>query len=366
MRSQTLIYLIFFSFSVFGISGCATTNKRWLTRERSTARTLESSSARKTSRKPPVIKHFTAKAGELSFVGEAYHENPGKAREKAKSEAFEKMIASLIGIDINAESIDKITYSKDFSDSTTFQEKGRIDFRRTLAITSGELKGLRVRVESSCSKDGDLFHAVAYVFIGKKEAEKARMRRELEQVLLETKVGRRTSVNLPQNPETCLEEAITILAKKFASVIGKHEDIKRIAVLDIAGDNSNSLREEIINSLFKTQEYELVERRAALLEQKLGLSEIIDSGTAAPLGKLMGVDATISGRIKKVEEKDKRASLEAYLKMVNVETGKVIWAGVVEGHSTTAPETEEEIYDSKLGLESIDVEERHQVWPLQK
>ena len=349
LRVGTVVCLMF-SLSVLGMSGCATvtkeellrrerssTNERLSARRYSTTKADESSSVREASHKPSARKGFVAEAGELSFVGESYDENPDKARGRAKSEALEKMLASLVGIDVEQESIDKVSYSKVFSGSPTLQEKGEIDFRRTLTISSGGLKGLKVRVDSSCSKEGDLFHAVIYVFVDKKEAEKARMRGELERALLEVEDSRTTSIQVPENPGSCLREAITILAEKFTSAIGKHEDVTRIAVLDIAGDSYNSLREEMIMSFFKRQEYELVERRGAVLEQKLGLSEIIDSRTAVSPGKLLGVDATISGRIKKVEEKDESASLEVYLKMLNVETGKIIWAGVVEGHSTRGP-----------------------------
>ncbi len=349
LRLGTVICLVF-SFSVLGMSGCATvTKEELLRRERSgpterlsarrysTSKADESSSVREASHKPSARKSFVAKAGELSFVGEAYDENPEKARQKARSEALEKMLASLVGMDIDQETIDKVSYSKVFSGSPTSQEKGEIDFQRTLTISYGGLKELKVRVDSSCSKEGGLFHAVVCVFVDKKEAEKARMIRELEQALLGVEDSRTTSIQVPENPGSCLREAIAILAEKFVSAIGKHEDVTTIAVLDIAGDSYNSLREEIIISFFKRQEYELVERRGAVLEQKLGLSGIIDSRTAVSPGKLLGVDATISGRIKKVEEKDESASLEVYLKMVNAETGKIIWAGVVEGHSTKGP-----------------------------
>ncbi len=339
-------------FSALSMSGCATgrkrpplgrepsaPEKRVLVREYSSSEVEESSSPREASHSAPPG-NFIAKDGELSFVGEGYHEDAQKARARAKAEALEKMLTSLAGIDIDQQSIDKISYSKIFSGSPTSQEKGEIDYRRTLTITSGELKGLKVRVESSCSKEGDLFHAVAYVFVDKREAERARMRKELEQALLEGKDSRAAAIQVPESLGSCLREAITMLAEKFASAIGKHEDVTRIAILDIVGDSHSFITEEITGTLFKRQDYELVERRGALLEQKLGLSEIIDSNTTVSPGRLLGVDATISGRVKKVEERDEGSSLEVYLKMVSVETGRVIWAGVLEGHSTKGPTAE--------------------------
>lgn len=279
---------------------------------------------------------------ELSFRGEAYHKNPERALEKAKSEALEKMLLSLAGIDIDEERIDRTTYLKDFSDSGTYQEKGGINFTKTLTITSGKLKGLRVRVESSCWKEGELFHAVALVFVDREEAEKARLRRELELALSEIKDSKRTYVQIPQNPGNCMREAITMLAEKFASAVEKDNSIKRIAVFDIAGDGNNTLRKEIISFLSKEKQYQLIERsdiKQILMEQKLSFSGIIDSDTVASPGKILGVDAIIFGEIQKVEEKNKKVSVEAYLKMVNVETGKIIWAGVVKGYSTVGPKT---------------------------
>lgn len=279
---------------------------------------------------------------ELSFSGEAYHRNPEMALEQAKSEALEKMLLSLAGIDIDEERVDKTTYFRDFSGSSPYQEKGGIDFRKTLTITSGKLKGLKVRVESSHSKEGNLFHAVAFVSVARREAEKAMLRKELELALSETKDSRRTYAEIPQKPGNCIREAITVLARKFASAIGKDETITRIAVLDIAGDSSNLLRREIISVLSKKKEHQLIERsniKQILKEQKLSFSAVFDSETAVSPGRILGVDALILGQIQKVEEKDKSALVEAYLKMVNVETGKIIWAGVVEGYSAAGPKT---------------------------
>jgi len=281
---------------------------------------------------------------ELSFSGEAYHKNPERAREKAKNEALEKMLLFLAGIDINEERIDKITYFKDFSNSGIPQEKGRINFSRTLTITSGKLKGLRVRIESSCSREDDTFHAVAFVFVDRKEAERTMMRKELEIALLEIEDNKEVCIQLPQVPGNCLREAITVLAKRFASAIETVETASRIAVLEIAGDSNDIVREEIIHFLSRKKGYQVIERGdigQILREQKLCLTGIIGPDSAVPYGKILGVNGIIFGRIQKVEQKDKRVSVEAYLKIVNTESGRIIWAGVVKGYATEGPKTKE-------------------------
>ena len=324
-------------------SGCATARTRRrkpLATQQSVTKPDELSLEKKIpelEKKAPEREYSDSKPVELSFWGQAYHADPGKAREKAKSEALEKMLLSLAGVDIDGKTIDVTRYFKEFSDSGTGEEKGEIVYRKTLTVDTGQLKGLRLRVETSCRQEGDFFNAAAFVFVDKKEAEQAGMRRKLELALsgiLEIEGGKKTSVQFPENPGNSMREAIGMLAKKFTSAIVKDDNITRIAVLGIAGDSSNSLREEIISLLFKSEEYQLVERRAALLEQKLSLSGAVDPETGVSPGKILGVDAIIVGQIRKVEEKHGRASVEAYLKMVSVETGEIIWAGVVEGHST--------------------------------
>lgn len=280
-------------------------------------------------------KRIDTGGGELSFVGEAYDKDPETAKERAKGEAFRKMIYSIAGVDISGESKNKVSYSNEFSNPVgVLEEKEQIDFYNAVTITPAKLKGLTIRTENSYVKEGDLYHATFCVFINKDEARKARMQRELDRVLLEAaKDDRETEVRFPQKAGDLLERARSMLAESFVSSIGKQKNINRIAVLDIAGDSNGFLREEIISCLFQMEEYEVIERHAVLQEQKLGLSEIVDPGSAVAPGKILGIDAVIYGKVKRAEENDGSASAEAYLKMVAVESGKIVWAGVIEGHS---------------------------------
>ena len=165
------------------------------------------------------------------------------------------------------------------------------------------------------------------------EVEDAIRRKELDTTLKEMGYGMEASCHLPPDPDPLLKEAITRVAENFVSRMGEDAGVIYIGVGTIAGDHSGILREEITGFLFKTGKYQLVDRRAALLEQKLGLRGLSKPESEKPTGKILGVDATVTGRIKDYTSDLEGAWLETFFKIVNVKTGKVIWAGVVEGHA---------------------------------
>jgi TolB-like protein len=108
----------------------------------------------------------------------------------------------------------------------------------------------------------------------------------------------------------------------------------RIAVIefsDIDGKVTGLGRfvaEELTTRLFRTKKYEVVERELlnkVLEEHKLSLTGIIDQSSAKELGKLIGVDAIVTGT---VAELGKTVKINA--RLIATETGAIFAVAAVE------------------------------------
>ncbi len=83
----------------------------------------------------------------------------------------------------------------------------------------------------------------------------------------------------------------------------KKSKIAIMAFPDLNGNVSNLgkfIPEELTTRLFMTRRFEVVERsllNKLLEEQKLGMSGLVDAGSAAEIGKMLGVDAIVTGTI---------------------------------------------------------------------
>ena len=88
------------------------------------------------------------------------------------------------------------------------------------------------------------------------------------------------------------------------------------------------LAEELITRLFMTGRFEVIERQLlekVLSEQKLSLTGLIDPGSAMEIGKLLGVDAIVSGTIT-----DLGISLKVNARIISTETGSVFAVAATE------------------------------------
>ncbi len=102
---------------------------------------------------------------------------------------------------------------------------------------------------------------------------------------------------------------------------------KKIAVIEFSDLEGNVtqfgkyLAEELITRLFRTKKFEVVERQLLnkiISEQKLSISGMIDENSAKELGRILGVDAIVSGTIT-----DLGTSLKVNARIISTETGKV-------------------------------------------
>lgn len=102
----------------------------------------------------------------------------------------------------------------------------------------------------------------------------------------------------------------------------------RVAVIDFSDIQTNVpavsyvISETLINELFKTGKYEIVERKllsGILEQQKLNMSGLVDEATARKVGKLLGVDYIVSGTLIDLGD-----VLNVNARMISIETGAIM------------------------------------------
>jgi TolB-like protein len=117
----------------------------------------------------------------------------------------------------------------------------------------------------------------------------------------------------------------TIAVVEFTDLKGEVSDLERF------------LSEELITGLYQTRKFKVIERQLLnkiIAEQKLSLTGPIDPASAKRLGKLLGVDAIVSGTVADLGDK-----LRINARLISAETGEVFAAAsttVFKDSSVTA------------------------------
>ena len=86
-------------------------------------------------------------------------------------------------------------------------------------------------------------------------------------------------------------------------------------------DFGRYLAEELITRLYIAENFKVIERQLlskVIAEQKLSLSGVIDPASAKQLGKLLGVDAIVSGTITNLSQ-----SVKVNARLISTETGEI-------------------------------------------
>jgi len=126
---------------------------------------------------------------------------------------------------------------------------------------------------------------------------------------------------------------ITDLAKAFTTAAATRQ-IKRVAVVPFTAPRGAAsfsgaiVSERLVIQILARGELDLVERRfldKILEEQRLGVFGIMDQDTVKNLGKVLGVDAILTGTI--VELKGERVEINA--RLIHAETAQVLAADTV-------------------------------------
>lgn len=107
-----------------------------------------------------------------------------------------------------------------------------------------------------------------------------------------------------------------------------------IAVVEFADLDGNVtnfgrfLSEELITRLYETQKFKVIERQLlnqVIKEQKLTLSGIVDPASAKQLGRVLGVDAIVSGSIS-----DLTKTVRVNARLISTETGEIFAVAATE------------------------------------
>jgi len=132
-----------------------------------------------------------------------------------------------------------------------------------------------------------------------------------------------------------LDSQLESLSKQIVNSMTESSK-QKVAVIefsDLGGNISELgkyLSEELITRLFITGKFEVIERRLlnkVLDEQKLSVSDLIDPNSIKELGKILGVDAVVSGTVT-----DLGTSLKINARIISTETGLVFSVAAAEIH----------------------------------
>jgi len=134
-------------------------------------------------------------------------------------------------------------------------------------------------------------------------------------------------------PDNSLDSQLANLTNQIVESLSQ-ESKSKIAVIEFSDLNGNItefgmyLSEELITRLFLTRKFDVIERQLlnqVISEQKLGMTGLIDDESAIAIGKLLGVDAIVSGTIT-----DLGKSLKVNARLIATETGSVFAVAATE------------------------------------
>jgi len=136
---------------------------------------------------------------------------------------------------------------------------------------------------------------------------------------------------------TCAQASLTQQLDELnrqiaAKVTAKNKTtIAVVEFADLEGNVTNFGRfisEELITRLYETQKFKVIERQLlnqVIKEQKLTLSGIVDPGSAKQLGRVLGVEAIVSGSIS-----DLRKTVRVNARLISTETGEIFAVAAAE------------------------------------
>jgi len=133
-------------------------------------------------------------------------------------------------------------------------------------------------------------------------------------------------IQLKYNQPTTLDHYLKQLSKDITKNLAE-PDVKKIAVLefsDIDGVTtkfSRIIAEELTTQLFGNKNFSVIERQLlnrVIEEQKLSLSGQLDEKSVKSLGKILGVDAIITGTYSIISD-----MVTIYSRLISTETGEI-------------------------------------------
>lgn len=131
------------------------------------------------------------------------------------------------------------------------------------------------------------------------------------------------------------------------------QGIQRLAVLDLTyepqPDTGRNIANMIVAELDQTGTFVVMERSAVarvLQEQKFSTTSMVDAATASSIGKLLGVDGVVVGEVVTFTSGrkaiGKEASVRVNIRLVDVESGRVVTSDSISINTTRSESGEHE------------------------
>ncbi len=149
--------------------------------------------------------------------------------------------------------------------------------------------------------------------------------------------------------QSSLPQAGGVPPVKVDGVIKAGVDIfkyKKMAVLDFASASAASASgkevADIMSAALMKRGFSIVERsklNKIMDEHSLSLTGLTDSTGLAKLGKMAGASAIVMGNVSAYECKGEKCRVSLTAKMIDVESGEVIWSGSGSGQGKESPQS---------------------------
>src|SRR5437588_8886187 len=132
-----------------------------------------------------------------------------------------------------------------------------------------------------------------------------------------------TTLSIDVRGQGGLDQRISELSQQIANKMSAKQrtTIAVIEFTDLQGnvtDFGRYLAEELITRLYETEKFKVIERQLlnkVITEQKLSLTGVVDPTSARQLGKILGVDAIVSGTLTNLAQ-----SLKVNARLISTET----------------------------------------------
>jgi TolB-like protein len=135
-----------------------------------------------------------------------------------------------------------------------------------------------------------------------------------------------SNINEGEPPNNELDMAIDNLTDQIIKNISE-QDKQKIAIIEFADLNGKVtqfgkyLSEELITRIYRTKKFSVVERQLlnkVIREQQLSVSGMVDPGSAREIGRILGVDAIVSGTVTDLGDK-----LKINARIISTESGEI-------------------------------------------
>jgi hypothetical protein len=138
--------------------------------------------------------------------------------------------------------------------------------------------------------------------------------------------------SLPDSGSDAWQIVVSDIAGQVVALLPEDSGSRVLGISDIEGDD-NTFAEALTAAINAATDFRLMERAdldKLLKEQGIQLSPLMDPDSLVEPGQIKGIEGLLIGRIVKKVQSPFYSSLQVFLKLDNVETGRVVFARTFE------------------------------------